>query len=101
MKKRIYMDLPTGLLIYTTLALGLSLTTYLTIYRSAIKLLEEILDTEDTVYSGLSGFMLWIVFAAIMAPWTLTLMLKNNNTETSEEMAATLAQKILDIDDEE
>ena len=95
------MDFPTGLLIYALLALGLSLTTYLTIYRSAVKLLEEILDTDKTVYSGLSGFLLWIVFASLMAPWTATLLLKNNNTEVSEEMAATLDMKIMGIDDEE
>jgi hypothetical protein len=68
-------------------------------YRPAIKLLEEIIE-DDTTYSGVLGFILWMLFSTIAAPWNLYLILQNNNEQFIEDFAVTLANRILESEDE-
>lgn len=93
------MEFSTGWVIYLAIAASLSLTSYLTIFRPSINLLEEILE-QKTLFSGITGFLLWNIFATIVAPWTLLILLSNRNTETSERFAVSLANAMLEEDEE-
>lgn len=97
------MDFITGLQIYGLIAFSAGITSYLMIYRPAIKLLEEIIE-ESTTYSKWYGAILWVAFSTIAFPWIVILLLKNNNRGYIEHFAATLAQKIIEqeeYDDDE
>lgn len=93
------MDFLTGLVIYLVVAVSLSLTSYLTIFRPSIDLLEEILE-QKTVYSGVLGFLIWNICATVVSPWTLLILLSNRNTETSEKFAVSLAEALIDEEEE-
>ncbi|HSG30871.1 MAG TPA: hypothetical protein VLB82_04930 [Thermodesulfobacteriota bacterium] len=69
------------------------------LYRPSIKLLEEILETEETSYSGFTGFLIWNILATIGAPFTLLVLLKNDNQRLVESMALSLADKAIDDDE--
>lgn len=94
------MDFIIGLQIYGLIAVSAGLTSWLTIYRPAVKLLEEILE-DSTVYSTWFGTILWILFSTVAFPWIVLLLLKNNNKSIIEEFAGTLAVKILEQEDED
>ena len=68
------------------------------LYQPSIELLEEILD-EKTVYSGLTGFIIWNSIAVILAPGIMFLLLKNDNEKWIQEFALKLADKRLDDDE--
>ena len=72
----------------------------MTIFVPSIKLLEEIVD-EKTFYSGIKGFLLWNIMATFAAPWTLIILLSNNNKKRSETFAITLADTLLEDDEDD
>ena len=90
------MDLYSLALIYLIISASLSLTSYFMLYRPSIKLLEEILETKKSALSGLTGFIVWNIIAAIGAPFTLVYLLRNNNKKTVENLAVSLANQIID-----
>ena len=88
------MDFLTGLQMYLVVAIALAGTSYWTLYKPAIQLLEEIVQ-EKTVYSGWLGFTIWNICATAVAPWTAFILLKNNNEEFIEQFAVALADKMM------
>lgn len=94
------MDFSTGLGLYIVIAISLAGTSYMTLFRPSIELLEEIIE-DKSPYKGMFGFILWNVCAALIAPWTLYILLKNDNDAFIEALAVALADKILDKEDKE
>lgn len=83
---------------YTVGAVSLAWTSYIMIYRPAVDLLEEIVD-KKTVYSGITGFLLWTIMASIMSPWVVYALLSNNNKSFVHEFALNLADRMTDNDE--
>jgi len=94
------MDFITGLQIYGLIAFSAGITSYLMIYRPAIRLLEEIIE-DSTMYSKWYGSLLWVAFSTVAFPWIVILLLKNNNKGYIEHFAVTLAQKIIEREEDE
>ena len=94
------MDFSTGLGLYSVIAMSLAVTSYVTLFRPSIELLEEIIEDKSS-YGGMFGFVLWIVGAAIAAPMTAFILLKNDNDSFIEQLAVSLANKILDKEEDE
>lgn len=90
----------TGLQLYGVIALALAGTSYVQMYRPAIALLEEIVERKTYYSSWLGGFM-WVAASTLLTPWTLYILLKNNNEEFIEEFAVTLADKLAEEEEEE
>jgi len=84
---------------YGVISLSLAWTSYITIFRPSIELLKEIIEEEKTVYSGFVGFILWTIFAAILAPFTAYVLLKNRNEEFIQEFAVSLADRHMEDDE--
>jgi len=92
------MDYLIMLQIYGVISVALAGTSYITLYRPAIKLLEEIVEG-DTPYGGWLGFTIWNLAAIIAAPWTTYILLQNNNEEFIERFAVVLAERIMKEDE--
>lgn len=92
------MDIFTGLISYLIVALSLSLTSYITIFKPSIDLLEDIVG-EKTSYSGIFAFLIWTVLGTLCAPWLLVILLSNNNTTIVEKIAVDLAEGYLEDDE--
>lgn len=92
------MDIFTGLIGYLIVALSLSLTSYITIFKPSIDLLEDIVG-EKTSYSGIFAFLIWTVLGTLCAPWLLVILLSNNNTTIAEKIAVDLAEGYLEDDE--
>jgi hypothetical protein len=65
------------------------------IYRPTVELLEEILE-RDTFYGGILGFLSWHIIAITLAPYVAVVLLKNDNDDTIQGLAGSLAEKILE-----
>ena len=94
------MDLLMGLGLYIVTALSLAGTSYVTLFLPSMELLEEIIEDESP-YGGVLGFIIWNICAAVAAPWTLYILIQNDNDGFIESLAVALANKILDEEDEE
>jgi len=92
------MDYLSGLQVYAVVSAALAGTSYLTIFRPSIELLEEIVE-DKTLYSGWLGFIMWNILASIVSPWTAYILLKNNNEEFIEQFAVRLAERIIEEDE--
>ncbi len=76
-------------------ALATAITSYLLLFRPAIKLLEEIVG-EKTIYSGFFTSTIYIILTTLLAPGAILLLLLNNNDLIIEDMAVRLAEKYTD-----
>ena len=81
---------------YLITSLSLSLTSYFMLFRPSVNLLQEILNTEDTAYNGVQGFLIWNMLATVFSPVALISLLKNNNTKIIETIATGLADREID-----
>lgn len=90
-----------GIQLYVIISLALAGTSYLTIYRPSIELYEEIIEEQNTVYSGWIGFTTWILAAVVIAPYTAYILLQNDNQDFIEELAISLADISEEEEDEE
>jgi hypothetical protein len=95
------MEVLTGFQIYGVIAVSISLTGYLRIYKPSISLLEEIIEENSTIYSGFSGFLIWNSFATVLAPLVGFMLLQNDNEEAIQKFAVGLANRILEEEDDE
>jgi hypothetical protein len=86
--------------IYILVAIALGTTSYFMLYKPAIELVEEILETK-TVYSSGILKITWLLAATIITPLTAWFLLKNNNQDFIEGFAVALANKIIEEDGEE
>jgi hypothetical protein len=93
------MDYLIVLQIYGVVSAALAGTSYITLYKPAIQLLEEIVES-DTPYGGWLGFIIWNLAAIIAAPWTAYVLLQNNNEEFIERFAVVLAERIIAEEEE-
>jgi K+ transporter len=75
------------------IALALAGTSYLMVFRPSIELFEEIIDKENTVFSGLTGFLIWTIIATLIAPYVVFVLLQNNNKDFIENFAIGLLTK--------
>lgn len=92
------MEIFTVLIGYLIVALSLSITSYITLFRPSVDLLEDIIGFK-TNYRGIQAFLTWIFFATLSAPWVLLILLSNNNKEIVEKIAIDLAEDYLDDDE--
>jgi hypothetical protein len=93
-----FMDIMSVVLMYIVIALSASITSYITIYRPAINLLEEIVERK-TLYSGLIGSSIWIILTTIAFPWNINILLKNDNDLFIERFAVELAERMDNTDE--
>jgi len=99
MTKRELMNFWTGLQIYIVASAALAGTSYINLYRPAIRLLEEIMGEEVTRYSGWLGITIWLMMAFILSPLTLLLLLSNDNDEFIEKFAVSIASNLIEEDE--
>lgn len=85
--------------LYGIIAVSIAWTSYLTIFRPSISLLEEILEEENRVYKGITGFIIWTLLATIGAPFMAIILLTNNNENSIEKFAVTLANRTMKHDE--
>jgi len=95
------MDFWMGLQIYLIVAVALAGTSYITIYRPSMELLEEILEQKVPRFSGWLGTTLWLLIAFVAAPWTAIVLISNDNNEFIENLAVKLATDIIEEEDKE
>lgn len=69
------------------------------IYHPAINLFEEIIEKKNTIYSGITGFIIWNIIAIFLSPWILSLLLKNDNESVIKYMALMLVEYIEEKDE--
>lgn len=89
------MDFLTGLQLYGIVAAGLAGTSYITLFRPSIELLEEIIE-DKSPYSGVFGFCVWNLLSFLAAPVVVFILLQNDNENFIEHLAVALANKIID-----
>ena len=85
--------------IYILIAVAIAGTSYFTLYKPSIELLEEIVERKTT-YSGFILGVTWCLGAVIAAPLIATFLLKNDNEKFVEQFAVTLANRIIEDEDE-
>jgi len=95
------MDFWGVLQIYLIVAAALAGTSYLNLYRPAIQLLEEIMERKVPRYNGVTGTIIWLLIAFIVAPITAILLLNNNNIIFIERLAVSLANGLIEEEEEE
>ena len=89
------MDVWAILQLYIVIALAISSTSYITLYRPGIALLEEILE-QKTIYSSIVGAIMWLTLSTIFAPLVALVLLMNDNIGFSQTLAVNLANKYLE-----
>lgn len=94
------MELLKWIMYYLATSASLALTSYFVLYRPAIKLLEEILQERSENYRGIRGFILWQLVATVFSPYVLLLLVKNDNDTIIQQAAVTLADHILEEEEE-
>ena len=75
-----------NLLAYSIVALGIGLTSYITIYRPAIHLYEEISERENSMQHGFIFQTFWIIAATMLAPLMAVLLMKGKNQEYIKDL---------------
>lgn len=86
--------------IYSLVALGVSWTTYITIFRPTVAIVNEVLEYKPRSLNGFIGFILWTALAFILAPFTTVLILVNDNNFCIQTLAADLIEKLGDDEEE-
>ena len=66
-------------IIYAVIAFGISLTSYLNIYRPALDLYVEITEENRPIVGTIIYKVVWIVLAFIMAPIIGIMLIRANN----------------------
>lgn len=66
-------------IIYATIALSISLTSYINIYKPALDLYKEITEESNPIFGSIIYKMIWIVVAFIMAPATAFMLIRGGN----------------------
>lgn len=84
--------------IYLLVALAIGCTSYITLYRPATELLQEILE-QKTFYNTWSGSLLWIILSSIAAPFLFIVLISNDNESFIRALASTLANKYIEEDE--
>lgn len=91
------MDFWTAAKIYAIVSLALAGTSYYTLYKPSIELAEEIVGRDLPFHSGWLGTILWFLMSGLMSPWTIFVLLSNDNNKFIESFAL----KITEIVEEE
>lgn len=94
------MDLFIFLKLYIFVSVALAITSYVMLFRPTIRLVEEIIE-EDCPYGGLFGLIMWNIFSTLVAPYTLFILLQNNNEKFIEQLAVAFANKLIDKEEDE
>ena len=66
-------------ILYATVALAVSLTSYLNIYKPALELYKEVTEDEKPIIGTLMYKLVWIVLAFAMAPFIAVMLAKGRN----------------------
>lgn len=66
-------------IVYAIIALSISLTSYLNIYRPALDLYIEITEEERPIVGSIIYKIVWLVLAFIMAPFIAFMLAKGRN----------------------
>lgn len=66
-------------IIYAIVALSVALTSYINIYKPAVELYIEVTEEENPTIASWLYKIIWIVLAAIMAPFIAIMLLKGRN----------------------
>jgi hypothetical protein len=80
--------------IYGIVSLALAGTSYVTLYRPAIYLTEEIVEENLAHYRGWLGTLAWFSIATPLSPLVAIILLKNNNNSFIEKFAIKLADRV-------
>jgi len=81
--------------IYSLVAIALTWTTYITIYRPAIEILEGIIELK-TSFSGIIGFIMYTIVGFIFAPILPLLIIANDNESLRIKLASELLSRYID-----
>jgi len=95
------MDSWTIFQLYGLVSVAIGTTSYITIYRPAIELVEEILGEELPVYRGWFGISLWLFISVAASPVTALVLLSGNNEKFINDFALRLADRVIEREDEE
>lgn len=83
------------LLMYLIIALSTGITSYIRLYRPAVRLVDEILEYK-TIYGGILGSLLWVGIGTLIAPWILLVLFGTDNQSFISNFAAGLIEKQLE-----
>ena len=81
---------------YGVVSIAVSGTSYFTLYRPAIDLAEEIIDKDLPSHRGVLGTGIWLVLAALMCPFTVWLLIRNDNLDFIERYALVISERYID-----
>ena len=95
------MDSWTIFQLYGLVSVALGATSYFTLYRPAVELVEQILDEELPIYRGWFGTSLWLIIATLGSPVSALVLLSNNNDRFITDFALKLADRVIDTDEDD
>ena len=78
-----------GLIIYALIALSISLTSYINIYKPAVELYEEVTEDEESIVNSIPYKIVWLVLAFIMAPFIGFMLLRGRNDNYIRDLVVT------------
>ena len=74
------------LILYLLVAISTGLTSYITIYRPALYLYEEITEDYSSIQSKILYKLVWTATSVIIAPIVAALLLRGQNEKYIKEM---------------
>ena len=76
-------------IIYSIVAIGISLTSYINIFKPALELYLEITEEEDPTVGSIFYKIVWLGLAFILAPFTGYMLIRGRNDKYIRDLVLT------------
>ena len=78
-----------GWIIYLLVAISISLTSYITIYKPALELYIDIIEERNIIQNSILGKFLWIILGTVLAPFVGIALLSGKNSNIIRRIVLT------------